>query len=272
MICAAILTLFLVGCNREGAPGSTMELQPLNLKDPTAVDVLRHIYGHVSRFVRPGITTGDIETLVTRLLDQTKAEGYFKGYHKYPSYICASVNDQVVHALPSSRVLVAGDLLKLEIGIRYAGQHAFVAWTFPIGAISDSDARLIRSAQEALLAGIRGISNGVPTSEISKTMDTAIRSAGYEPNSDFVGYQIGELPTMSPQIPCAYSGRASNERLSTGMLLSVLVIVHEGSAKCVVTSNGWNVASKDGKRSVMFSRLVRVDPAGSSALSDFPNL
>lgn len=254
--------------NSESA---TFELRPFDSKNANAADVLRHVYTHVSRFIRPGVTTEDVEMLVARLIDQTKAEGYFKGYRGYPAYIGASINNEVLHAVPSNRRLVDGDLLKLEIGVRYSGQYAFVAWTFPIGKLSDSDARLIRAAQDALSKGIQKISDGVLVSELSKTMDGVIRSAGYTPNADFVGYQMGERPVMSPQIPCSFSAKDSSEQLSAGMRCAIIVIVHEGSPQCLITSNGWNVISKDGKRSVIFSRLVEVTAKGSTVLTDFPD-
>ena len=115
---ATILALCMAGCNRERSTGEVFELQTFDQKEASAVAALRHIYEHVSRFVRPNITTSDVETLVARLLDQTKAEGFFKGYHNYPNFVCASVNEEVLHALPSTRTLRTGDLLKLEIGVR----------------------------------------------------------------------------------------------------------------------------------------------------------
>ncbi|MEM7383997.1 MAG: M24 family metallopeptidase [Verrucomicrobiota bacterium] len=173
--------------------------------------------------------------------------------------------------LPSSRRLCEGDLFSIQTGVKYADRYAYGGWTFPVGSVSPPRRRLISTAHQSLDAGVARKKDGVMVSEVSRAMDEVIRDAGYSPNAEFVGYQIGTQATMAPEIPCSYSPRAPRTKLKTGMDLAIIVIFHEGDASRVA-KDGWSVETADGSDSVLFYRLVRVEPIGHSILSDFPKI
>lgn len=246
------------------------DLKPFELVNPSEIDVLRHIYDHISDALRPDVETIQLEELVSDLLKQTNAEGYFKGYRGFPNYISTSVNNEILMTLPSPRRLREGDLLSIQTGVKFAGRYAYVGWTFPVGSISPRRQKLISAGLHSLEAGLSKIKDGVKVSEVARAMDKVIRDAGYYPNADFVGYQIGPQASMAPQIPCSYSSRVPRATLEAGMSLAIIVILHEGSASCRVANDGWNVETLDGSDSVLFSRLVRVETNSCTVLSDFP--
>lgn len=239
--------------------------------EATEVDVLRHVYRHIAEAIRPGITTARIEQVVAAVLDQTGAEGYFKGYRGFPNFTTVSLNEEVLMTPPSGRVLKEGDLVKIQTGVKWGGRHAFIGWTFGAGRISEVRRKLITAGLEALQAGMMAVHDGALVHDLTSAMDQAIQQAGYSPNADFVGYRIGEKANMPPMIPCALRGK-SQATVTRGMTLVLIVIAHQGRAECVVADDGWTVVAKDRRDSVMFSRLVRVEEGGCRLLSDFPAL
>ena len=238
--------------------------------EPTEIDVLRQIYEQISIAVRPGVETAQLENLVADILDKTGAEGYFKGYRGFPNYISASVNNEILQTLPSSRRLDEGDILTIQTGVNFRGRFAYVGWTYPVGIISDRRQALLSAGRNSLDAALLTIKHGVTVAKVSKAMDAVIREAGYSPNSDFVGYQIGPKPTMPPQIPCSFTPSKSEHLLEEGMTLAIIAVLHEGGPGCEISSDGWGVNTKDHSDSALFSRLVRVNAFGCTVLSDFP--
>jgi methionyl aminopeptidase len=266
----ALFTVLGIGGSKQPSQVAVPDMKPFDIVIPDEIDVLRHIYKHISDAIRPGIETAQIELLVGDLLKQTEAEGYFKGYRGFPNFISASINNEVLMTLPSSRRLQEGDLFSIQTGVKFGDRYAYVGWTFPVGSVSPTRKNLISTGQRSLEAGLSKIKDGARVSEVTKAMDTIIRAAGYSPNADFVGYQIGLQASMAPQIPCSYSSRATTAELKAGMTLAIIVILHEGSANCSIAQDGWSVITTDGSDSVLFSRLVRVETGGCTVLSDFP--
>jgi methionyl aminopeptidase len=202
----AFLAIFGFSCSEQPPQATVPDMKPFDMANPTEIDVLRHSYDHISDAVQRGIATAQLEALVTELLKQTGAEGYFKGYRGFPNYIGASVNNEGLMTLPSSRRLKKGDLFSIQTGVKFSVRHAYVGWRYPVGSISPRRHNLLLTAQRSLEAGLSKIKDGAVVSDVSKAVDSVIRvirDGGFSPNADFVGYQIGSQATMSPQIPCS---------------------------------------------------------------------
>lgn len=247
-------------------------LQPFEVAQPTAVDVLEHLYRHIALAIQPGLRLTQLDGMVGDLLKDTGATAYFKGFRGFPGLITASLNDEVLGAPANDRRLGKEDLLKIEAGVRLGRQHAYVGWTFPASpaAVSDKRKRMMSSANEALEAGMSETRDGAAVADLSRAMEQAIRGAGYFPSQDFVGYRIGEEAHMHPPIPCYLPAREPKTRLKKGMHLALIVIVHEKPPALRVKEDGWSVITADASESVLFSRMVRVEQNGCGILSNFP--
>lgn len=252
-----VFSMIFFGCSKKNSePAPSV---PEEVRTGSATDKLAYVYTDISDRLQPGVRTQDIEDRVEILLPHLKAEGYFKGYRGFPNFISASLNDEVLHTLPSSRRMKHGDILKLQVGLKSDGLHAYVGWTFPIGEITPADQRLLDIGPVALSAGSKKLRDGVAVSEVAAAMDTVIRKAGFEPNADYVGYRIGEYATMPPEIPCRFNlDRPPPGSLSQGMTVVLLVIIHAGSPQLRVAPDGWNLKTKDGSRSALFSGMYRI--------------
>ncbi len=244
-------------------------LKPLPIEIPSALRTmdlegrLGWIYSEIEKIIAPGMTTLQIEERVVEALQATGDIGYFKGYRGYPAYLGASVNDEVVHAPPSSRKLEPGDLLKLEFGITDRKRHAFVGWTYPVGRVSADAERLMAAGKRALDCGVREAKPGARIVATSAAIEKSLKMAGYDPNRQYVGYRIGEQAHMSPQIPCYTPAEGDDQgTFQAGMTYAILVIAHEGTSECKTRSDRWTVVSRNRRRSVLYSQIVEPTPTG----------
>jgi len=221
--------------------------------------------------MRAGISTRDIEKRVQSIVSQTSARAYFKGYRGYPSIITTPVNSEVVHALPTDRRLVEGDILKVEFGLELRGEHAFIGWTFPIEPISRSRENLLVGTHRALRAALGRIQNNAHVGLISETIELELQRHQLHPCREFVGYRIGRQPTMSPPIPCFSSTPVEKTPLlKNGMVLAVIVISHVSEPHLSVAGNQWTVFDTRQSDSAYYSAMVRVAESGCEWLNHCP--
>lgn len=229
------------------------------------------IYQEIEKQVAPGVSTKDIEDRIQRVVSQTAAVPYFKGYRGYPSIISTPVNFEVVHTPPTTRALARGDLLKIEFGLKIENEHSFVGWTFPVGKISEKRAKLLVGAHRALQSGLTEIRDSANVGSISLAIENELLRRGLYPSREFQGYQIGSQPSMSPAIPCFAEGPvAKTPVIKSGMKLAVIVIAHATPPKLRLNPDNWTV--HDGLRgdSAYFSALVRVTDSGYELLTQHP--
>jgi methionyl aminopeptidase len=194
------------------------------------------------------------------------AEPAFKGYHGYPATVCASINEQVVHGIPSPRRLAEGDVLSLDMGAKLDGFFGDCAVTVAIGRVSPDAARLLRVTEEALFHGIDAVKPGARVSDIGAAVQQHVEAHGFSVVREFVGHGIGTALHEEPQI-ANYGPGGRGPRLSSGMVLAIEPIVNAGAAGVKVLPDGWTAVTRDGQLSAHFEHTVLVTGEGCEILT-----
>lgn len=228
--------------------------------------IVAEVLSKLSEKVRPGVKTKELDRLAEDIAERRGAKPAFKGYRGYPHALCISVNEVVVHGMPSERVLEEGDILGLDFGIYYQGFFGDSAVTLPVGKISEKAARLINVTRESLYAGIEQARQGNRLGDISAAVQSAVEGAGYSVVRDFVGHGIGKNLHEDPQIP-NFGQKGRGIELKTGMILAIEPMVNEGKYKVQVLPDGWTVVTKDGSLSAHFEHSVAITDNGPDILS-----
>ena len=186
----------------------------------------------------PGMTTAELDAAVEARVRKAGGTPAFKGYHGYPATLCASVNDEVVHGIPSGRKLASGDLVSLDVGVLLDGYYGDSAITLGIGTISEEAAALLRVTQEALELGIAQARVGARVSDIGHAVQRHVEEHGFSVVREFVGHGIGTKLHEEPQIP-NYGEPGRGPRLAEGMVLAIEPMVNVGKAPVWVLADGW---------------------------------
>ncbi|HOG16373.1 MAG: Methionine aminopeptidase 1 [Syntrophaceae bacterium PtaU1.Bin231] len=216
--------------------------------------------------VKPGVTTLELNRLSETLARKRMAKPAFRGYRGYPFALCTSVNSEVVHGMPSERVLVEGDIVSLDFGIYHKGYYGDAAITVPVGEVSDVARRLIEVTGQCLYDGIEKASAGNRLGDISAAVQARVEENGFSVVRDFVGHGIGRSLHEEPQIP-NYGIRGRGIELKTGMVLAIEPMVNEGSYRVRILDDGWTVVTADGKLSAHFEHSVVITENGPEILS-----
>lgn len=207
--------------------------------------------------VRPGVTTKEIEDYADSRIAALGGISAFRGYRGYPAGICVSVNEQVVHGIPSSRRLVEGDLVSVDVGVFKDGFFGDAAISLPVGNIGGEDARLLSVTEEALYLGIAQAVEGNRLYDISNAIQRHVEGNGFSVVRLFVGHGIGRQMHEEPQIP-NYGQPGQGPRLKRGMALAIEPMVNAGSHEVRVLSDGWTAVTLDGRKSAHFEHTICV--------------
>ena len=211
----------------------------------------------VAAEVRPGVTTKKLDAFAEDFIRSRKAEPAFKGYYGFPATICASVNEEVVHGIPGSRVLRDGDIIGIDVGAKIDGYYADAARTFAVGKIDAASQKLIDVTREATRRGIAKAVAGNRIGDISWAVQEYAEANGFSVVRDYVGHGIGRNLHEEPQVPNA--GKAGQGlKLVEGMALAIEPMLNSGSIEVEVLKDGWTVVTKDRKRSGHFENTVFV--------------
>jgi methionyl aminopeptidase len=224
------------------------------------------ILAELRRMVKPGVTTAQIDALAEQRVREAGAEPAFKGYHGYPATVCASVNEQVVHGIPSSRQLVGGDVVSIDMGARMEGFFGDCAVTVPVGGVSEAAASLLRITEEALFRGIDAVKPGARVSDIGAAVQQHVEAHGFSVVREFVGHGIGTSLHEEPQI-ANYGPGGRGPRLSEGMVLAIEPMVNAGKPAVKVLGDGWTAVTRDGSLSAHFEHTVVVTGEGCEILT-----
>ena len=224
------------------------------------------ILAELRAMAKPGVTTEQIDQLAERRVREAGAEPAFKGYHGYPATVCASVNEQVVHGIPSSRALVEGDVVSLDMGARLDGFFGDCAVTVPVGRVSPDAAALLRVTEEALFHGIEAVKPGARVSDIGAAVQQHVEAHGFSVVREFVGHGIGTALHEEPQI-ANYGPGGRGPRLSAGMVLAIEPMVNVGKPAVRVLADGWTAVTRDGSLSAHFEHTVVVTGEGCEILT-----
>jgi methionyl aminopeptidase len=236
-----------------------------------ASGIVAEILAEVRSRVRPGVTTGELDALAEELTRAKGAVPAFKGYtvagRVFPASICISINDEVVHGIPSRRrALQPGDIVGLDFGVCYRGYYGDAALTVPVGKVAPEAERLLEVTSQALAAGIEAIGPGAHVSDISGAIQDTAERAGYSLVREFVGHGIGRSLHEDPQVPNYRTG-ARGVRLQEGLVLAIEPMVNAGGPEVYVKEDGWTAATRDGRLSAHFEHSVAVTGDGPYILS-----
>jgi methionyl aminopeptidase len=222
------------------------------------------ILAELRETVKPGVTTADLDALAESRVRAAQAEPAFKGYHGYPATICASVNEEVVHGIPSRRELVEGDIIAIDLGVLLDGFYGDAALTLPVGRVSEQAAALLRVTEESLHRAIARVRARI--SDLGAAVQAHVEAHGFSVVREFVGHGIGQKLHEEPQIP-NYGPAGRGPRLAEGMVLAIEPMVNLGKAPVRVLSDGWTAVTKDGQLSAHFEHTVAVTMAGPLVLT-----
>ncbi len=243
---------------------SRAEIERLRLANQLVADVLAQLEAAVA----PGVTTGELDQLAERLVRDGGAEPAFKGYRGYPATLCASVNDEVVHGIPSaSRVLKDGDIVSLDMGVKLGGYYGDSAVTVAVGRVPERTDALLRVTREALDRAIAAVRVGGRLSDIGHAVQQWVERHGFAIVREFVGHGIGEKLHEEPQIP-NYGPAGRGPKLVEGMVLAIEPMVAQGRPETRVLADGWTAVTRDGSLAAHFEHTVAVTAAGPLVLSE----
>lgn len=228
--------------------------------------ILGLVMRKVSRIIKPGITTLDIDRLSEELILKQKAKPAFKGYKGFPAAACVSVNEEIVHGIPGPRVLLERDIVSIDLGVNYQGYFSDAAITLPVGRIEESRKKLIGTAKEALDIGIRQAWPGNFLGDISYAIQGFVEARGFSVVRQFVGHGIGVALHEEPEVP-NFGRPRSGPQLKSGMVLAIEPMINIGTWECRITDNGWTAVTSDGESSAHFEHTVAITDKGPEILT-----
>jgi methionyl aminopeptidase len=220
----------------------------------------------VARCVSPGVTTQELSDYAGKMIRGFGAESAFFGYRGYPGQICVSVNDTVVHGIPGPRKVQVGDIVSIDVGVRYREFIGDTATTVMVGVTDPDVVRLVRTTEAALQAGIGSAREGMRLSDISNAVEQTARQAGFEVVREFVGHGIGREMHEDPQVP-NFGRPGRGAWLKAGMTLAIEPMVNMGTAAVEVQSDGWTVLTKDRKPSAHVEHTVAIRDGEAEVLT-----
>ncbi|HSU32786.1 MAG TPA: type I methionyl aminopeptidase [Bryobacteraceae bacterium] len=249
---------------------SGAELEKLRQSGLLVYRILQELKGMVGE----GVTTQDLEVAAEKMIAEAGAKPAFKGYYsqaagtKYPYTLCTSVNEEVVHGMPSARrKLKSGDIVSIDTGVLLNGYYGDSALTVPVGEVNDSVKRLLTVTAESLELAIDRVRSGNRLFDVCGTVEKHVVSQGFSIVREFVGHGIGTSLHEEPQIPNYVDRRGENPRLKPGMVLAIEPMVNAGKPETKVLSDKWTAVAKDGSYSAHFEHMVAVTDNGPWVLS-----
>jgi methionyl aminopeptidase len=240
-----------------------------------ANQIVGSVLARLGSLVRPGISTLELDQVAEDMIRTAGGIPAFKGYRNpqartpYPATLCTSVNDEIVHGIPrSDKLLKEGDILAIDVGVRYEGFYGDAAWTFPVGRISPEAQKLLEVTRQALYLGIDRARVGNRVSDISAAIQSHVESHGFSVVRDFVGHGIGRSLHEEPAIP-NFGAPGRGPRLRNGMVLAIEPMVNSGGPGSRVLDDYWTAVTTDGGFSAHFEHSVAVTDAGPWVLSEW---
>ncbi len=250
-----------------GAPAMVILKRPEEIeKMRTSNRIVQEVLQALKEMVQPGVTTRDLDRYAEEWTRRRKARPSFKAYMGYPYALCASVNAEVVHGMPSDRVLREGDIVGLDFGVYYDGYHGDAAITVAVGRVSPEAERLMNVTQEGLFLAVGAAQVGNRLGDIGAAVQEYVEGAGFSVVRDFVGHGIGRDLHEEPQVP-NYGVKGRGMALKRGMVLAVEPMVNQGTERVRLLPDGWTVVTEDGKLSAHFEHSVAITDNGPDILS-----
>jgi len=228
--------------------------------------ILAHLFEHIRPMIQPGITTAELDSEAELFIRSHNAVPAFKGYRGFPSTLCTSVNEEVVHGIPGTRRLRSGDIVSIDVGALHEGFYSDAARTFAVGEVSKQALQLMETTRKALNAGINQAYPGNRLSDISCAIQQVVESEGFSVVRDFVGHGIGKGLHEDPQIP-NFGKKGNGPVLKEGMTFAIEPMVNQGSWRIEILADGWTAVSSDRSLSAHFEDSIAVTKDGPLILS-----
>lgn len=217
--------------------------------------------------VREGITTKYLDTKIREFIEKHGAKPSFLGYSGFPASACISVNEEVIHGIPSSRLLQEGDIVKIDVGAFYRGYHGDSARSFPVGKASDEAMRLIEVTKQSFFDGMAAALSGGRVGDIGNAVECRVKNAGYTVVRNYTGHGVGRELHEDPSVP-NYGTAGRGVRLYPGMTIAIEPMVNVGGHSVRVLSNDWTVVTCDGSLSAHYENTVAITENGPENLTD----
>jgi methionyl aminopeptidase len=254
--------------------------EAIQLKSPREIEAMRESgrlvaesFAMLREAIRPGVTLRELDKVVTDFIQRRGAQPLYKGYRgnppnhpPFPGVICASVNEQVCHGVPGKRVLVEGDIVGIDIGLKYNGFCGDACETFPVGRVGPGAERLLRVAQECREKGIAAAQVGRHLSDIGEAIQTHAEKHGYSVVNDWGGHGIGRRLHEPPSVPHTGPG-GHGPRLRPGMVFTIEPMINGGGPDWELLNDGWTVVTADGALSAQFEHTIVITERGPEILS-----
>jgi methionyl aminopeptidase len=243
-------------------------------KSPAEIDkmrragqIVRQVLDEMRTMVKPGITTMDLERTAEKLIRDFGAKPAFKGYYDYPCVLCTSVNDEIVHGIPSeNRALKEGDLVSIDCGVVLDGYYGDSAVTVPVGNVTPDAKKLLDVTEQSLYKGINAAVVGATVGDVGAAVQQFVEANGFSVVREFVGHGIGTRLHEDPQVP-NYGTKGHGPRLREGMVIAIEPMVNAGKSGARLLDDKWTAVTEDGSYSAHFEHCVAVTPDGPMILT-----
>ena len=217
--------------------------------------------------VREGITTKYLDGKIREFIEKHGAKPSFLGYSGFPASACISVNEEVIHGIPSARVLMEGDIVKIDVGAFYAGYHGDSARSFPVGRVSEEAIRLMETTKASFFEGMQKALPGGRIGDIGCAVETCVKNAGYTVVRNYIGHGVGRELHEDPEVP-NFGTAGRGVRLYPGMTIAIEPMVNAGGHSVRVLKNEWTVVTSDGSLSAHYENTVAITENGPENMTD----
>ena len=245
----------------------------ITIKTQREIDLLKiagsivgQCHHYLENYIRPGITTKELDKLAYDFIISKDATPSFKGYQGYPGSICTSINEEVVHGIPSNRKLKEGDIISIDIGACYKGYHGDSAWTYPVGKISKDKQELLKQTEEALFAGLSAIKPGAHIGDIGYNVSSVAKKYNLGVVKELVGHGVGTSIHEAPDVP-NYGTPHTGPMLKEGMVIAVEPMLNLGTSDIFLLDDDWTVITADDAPSAHFEHTIVVTKEGYEILT-----
>jgi methionyl aminopeptidase len=247
----------------------------LYLKTKGEVELLREsnmlvskTLAEIAKLIKPGITTLSLDKVAETFIRDNGALPAFKGYNGFPKTLCTSVNDEVVHGIPSGYILKEGDIISIDCGVILNGYYGDSAYTFEVGEVDKKVKRLLEVTKASLEEGVKEAISGNRVGDISFAVQTIAENGGYSVVRELVGHGLGTKLHEAPEVP-NYGKRGTGAKMEMGLVICIEPMINMGLKETVQMSDGWTIKTADGKPSAHFEYAVAIDKGKADVLTTF---
>jgi methionyl aminopeptidase len=246
----------------------------INIRSEREIELLKEAgkivagaHSYIKDFIKPGITTLELDEKINNFFLSKGAVSSIYGFDGFPQYTCISINEEVVHGIPSKRKLKEGDIVSIDLSAKYKGYHSDSAWTYPVGSISKDKEYLILNTEKALYEGIKAVKPGVHVGSISNAIEKYAKSKKLGIVKELVGHGVGSELHEEPDVP-NYGNISDGPLLKEGMVIAIEPMLNFGTAKVYILEDDWTIITRDNKPSAHFEHTVLVTKEGHTILTE----